>query len=119
MIVDDNAPFRMFVGAHMSVAGYDVCEAFDGVDALEKINVNRPDAIVLDSMMPRKDGPTLLRQLRRNPATRQIPIVMLTARSMIADKKLAFEAGADDYLVKPLDPQELSMRVKRLLLRAA
>jgi two-component system, OmpR family, response regulator MprA len=119
MIIDDHTQFRQFLGAHMALAGHTVEEACDGMDALEKIDAFRPEAIVLDSMMPRKDGPTLLRELRRRSGTVATPIVMLTARARLDDKRLAFESGVDDYLVKPLDPQELSMRITRLLQRAA
>jgi DNA-binding response OmpR family regulator len=119
MIIDDHQPFRQFLGTHITLSGHVVSEACDGIDALEKIDAFDPQLIVLDSMMPRKDGPTLLRELRQRQATANIPIVMLTARTRIDDKKQAFDAGADDYLVKPLDPQELSMRISRLLKRAA
>jgi DNA-binding response OmpR family regulator len=119
MIVDDHAAFRIFLGTHMTRLGFQVLEAIDGVDAMAKVDDFDPDVIVLDSMMPRKDGPTVLRELRGRPGTARIPIVILSARCKLDDKKLAFEAGADDYLVKPLVLDELSMRISRLLARAA
>ena len=89
--------------------------AFDGREALEKVASECPDLIVSDVMMPYLDGFELLRTLRKNPTTREIPIILLTAKAMDADVTAGWQSGADCYLTKPFNPGELVAFVKRIL----
>ncbi|MDY7042361.1 MAG: response regulator transcription factor, partial [Chloroflexota bacterium] len=97
--------------------GYEVVTAYNGIEALGLVGDQPPDLIVLDISMPRMNGIEVCRRLRINPSTAPIPIIFLTARSMIDDKIEGFEAGADDYITKPFDIQELELRIKAILRR--
>jgi DNA-binding response OmpR family regulator len=119
LIADDNVMLRQLVGVHMAVAGHRVLEAGSGREALEQIERHSPELILLDHMMPEGDGPMVLREVRRSGRKDKLPVIMLTARSASEDKVMAFKAGADDYVVKPFDANELTLRVWRLLHRSA
>jgi DNA-binding response OmpR family regulator len=116
LIADDDALLRRLVGVHLRAEGHELIEASTGAEALERALADRPDVIVLDHMMPRGDGPSVLRTLRRG-GDEQTPVIMLTARNDGEDKVNAFEAGADDYVVKPFHAGELSARIGRALRR--
>jgi DNA-binding response OmpR family regulator len=118
MIVEDEQEIRDLVRYHLERAGYRVSAMADGEKALERMFATRPDAAVLDLMLPGLSGLELLRELRDEPATRDLPVLVLTARSAEMDKLLGFEHGADDYLTKPFSPRELVARVKALLRRS-
>ena len=115
LVCDDDPLLIDIVKFRLASRGYDVEAATDGADALERIESAPPDAIVLDCMMPILDGLQVLRRLRDNPATRDIPVVMLSARKQEADVVGALELGATDYMVKPFSPEELVVRLTRLL----
>jgi len=117
-IVDDNPSATKMLHLAFTRAGYEVEAAVDGVEALAKIPSARPDMVIMDIMMPNMDGFEATRQLRANPATAGIPIIVLTARDRIEDKLSGFESGADDYVVKPVLPAELVARVNALLRRS-
>lgn len=117
LLADDNPRMREFVGLHMNLAGHDVAEAGSGAEALRQVARVAPDLVILDQMMPKGDGMSVLRKLRSQARTRELPVMMLTARSRSEDKIDAFDAGADDYVVKPFHPGELASRVARLLNR--
>src|SRR5213079_1275890 len=85
---------------------------------LESLFASRPDALVVDLMLPGRSGLEVLRELRNEPTTRDLPVIVLTARAAEMDKLLGFEHGADDYLTKPFSPRELVARVEALLRRA-
>ena len=106
-IADDELDFVSTLKSRLEFEGYRVVTASDGKEALEQIVREKPDLILLDIMMPTLNGYQVCRELRENPATRSIPIVMLTARSQESDKFWGKEAGADAYLVKPFDMDEL------------
>lgn len=114
MVVDDDAKIVNLARAYLVAAGFAVITAADGLEALEKIRNRRPRLIVLDLMLPGLDGLEVTRQARSVTST---PILMLTARSALADRIAGFGAGADDYLAKPFSPSELVARVKAILRR--
>jgi len=118
LIVDDSALHRRVVGDALRAAGYQVDVAQDGEEALRLVAARQPDAIVLDVMMPGLTGYQVCRALREEEATARIPVVMLTTKGGIEAKVAGFEAGADDYLVKPVNTTELLVRLKVLLRRA-
>jgi two-component system response regulator MprA len=115
LVVDDEPAVRDAVKRALGFEGYRVDLAGDGVEALERVALDPPDAIVLDVLMPRMDGVELCKRLRSAGDT--TPILMLTARETVADRVVGLDAGADDYLVKPFALQELLARVRALLRR--
>lgn len=117
-IADDEPNIRNIVAIGLKDGGYDTMEFADGSSLLREIKKTRPDAIVLDWMMPQPDGLTVCRMLRENEETHSIPILMLTARGEEIDRVLGLEIGADDYIVKPFSVKELCARVKAVLRRA-
>jgi pilus assembly protein CpaE len=117
LIVDDVELNLKMVGAILQKDGYEVITARSGVDALEVIKSSPPNLAILDVMMPDMDGYTLCEHLRQTSTTAKIPIIILTALSGVEDKIKAFDSGADDFLAKPFESQELRARVKVLLRR--
>lgn len=115
LAVDDERHIVRLVQVNLERQGYRVLVAYDGREALEKIAQERPDLVVSDVMMPYMDGFELLRTLKRNPSTRDIPIILLTAKAMDADVAAGWQSGADCYLTKPFNPAELTAFVKRIL----
>jgi OmpR family response regulator RpaB len=114
LVVDDEASIRQIIEARLKMTGFEVLTAVDGVDALECYHAEHPDLIVLDIMMPRMDGLHVCREIRKKD---MIPMIMLTAKSDIADRIHALEMGADDYMIKPFSPRELDARIKAVLRR--
>ena len=118
LVVDDEKELAALVSLHMKMAGFEVLTAVNGEKALELSREEKPDLIILDLMLPKIDGWQVCEQLRQDAVTKDIPVIMLTARTQIEDKLKGFEAGADDYVTKPFSPRELVARVKRVLARA-
>lgn len=118
LVVDDNEMNLKMVAAILSREGYEVTEAPDAARALKVVDSAIPDLAILDVMMPDMDGFELCRRLRHRPDTAAIPIIILTALSELDERLKAFDAGADDFVAKPFQPQELLARVKVLLRRA-
>jgi DNA-binding response OmpR family regulator len=114
IVADDDSNIRELVSLFLRREGYQVTEAIDGVDALEKLEAVRADLAIIDVMMPRMDGWALCAAMR---SSYDIPLLMLTAKGETSQKVKGFELGADDYMVKPFDPPELIVRVKALLKR--
>jgi two-component system, OmpR family, response regulator len=114
LLVDDDLNVLQLVRIHLTEKGYRVLEAKDGLAALDILKKETCDLAVVDVMMPYMDGYTLTKEIRN---LYDIPIILLTAKSQIEDKEQGFQAGTDDYLVKPFDPKELSFRIKALLRR--
>lgn len=112
LIVDDNPTNIDVLFDYLSVLGYDVLVAEDGQSALDRIQYMRPDIILLDIMMPKLDGFDTCEQLKRNPDTRDIPVIYVTALGGISDKVKGFETGAVDYITKPYQNQEVLARVR-------
>ncbi|MET8825728.1 response regulator transcription factor [Streptomyces sp. NPDC004610] len=117
LIVDDEPAVREALQRSLAFEGYDTEVAVDGADALEKAAAYRPDLVVLDIQMPRMDGLTAARRIRGAGDT--IPILMLTARDTVGDRVTGLDAGADDYLVKPFELDELFARIRALLRRSS
>jgi DNA-binding response OmpR family regulator len=117
LVADDDEDILQLVSFRLERAGYTVVTAADGPQALAAAREHRPDLAVLDVMMPGLNGYEVTRQLRADPATEAIPVILLTARVQEADVSRGFEAGADDYLRKPFSPQELRSRVQAILAR--
>lgn len=109
LIVDDEPKIRAVVKEYAKVSGYQCDEASDGLDALNKIKVHDYDVIVLDIMMPNMDGFSAVKEIK---AVKDIPIIMLSARTDEFDKLLGFDLGVDDYVTKPFSPKELMARIK-------
>ena len=119
LVVDDEASIRRILETRLAMAGYQVASAADGEEGLRQLFAARPDALVLDLMLPGMNGLEILREVRQEPVTHDLPVLVLTARSAEMDKLLGFEHGADDYLTKPFSPRELVARVKALVRRAS
>jgi two-component system, OmpR family, phosphate regulon response regulator PhoB len=111
LVVDDEPDIVALVAYHLAKAGYRVATASSGTDALESARRERPSLIVLDLMLPGMSGYEVLEQLRANEATRDVAVLMLTARRDESDRIQGLSLGADDYLTKPFSPQELVLRV--------
>ena len=119
LICDDDPLLLDLVSHRLTSRGFRVSTATHGGEALEQMEKELPDALVVDAMMPVVDGYELLRRLREDPRTEALPVVMLTARRQEQDVLVALELGANDYLVKPFIPQELVVRLERLLGQSA
>jgi diguanylate cyclase (GGDEF)-like protein len=117
LVVDDDADVTTLVAMNLRFEGFDVLVANDARSGLAAIERHRPDLVVLDVMMPRVDGFELCRQLRASPLTAALPIVLLTAKGLSAERIQGLTAGADDYIVKPFDITELVARVRATLRR--
>lgn len=117
LIVEDETAIVTILRYNMERAGYRVSEAGDGEEALLHIQENMPDVVILDWMLPKLSGLEVCRQLRRDPATRNLPIIMLTARGEEDDRVRGLDSGADDYVTKPFSPQEVIARVRAVLRR--
>lgn len=116
LLVDDNEKIRKLIEIYLKRASFQVFHAGDGEEALEVLDEAKIDLIVLDIMMPKMDGYAFLKELR--DANFNLPILMVTAKETYPDKKKGFELGADDYMAKPIDMDELVLRVNALLRRS-
>ena len=117
LIVDDEKDLRTLLDFNLKRAGYRTAQAASGREALERAGSQRPDLILLDLTLPDVSGTDLCVKLKADPATQEIPVVMLTARSGEADRIAGFELGADDYVAKPFSVRELMLRVDAVLRR--
>lgn len=115
LIADDDPILRELVRYRLEQDGHETVSAADGAAALERTRAGDIDLVVLDSMMPVVSGPAVLAELKGNPATSAIPVVMLTARKDDGDVVAALEGGAGEYITKPFIPKELLARITRLL----
>ncbi len=115
LIVDDTETMRLYEHMLLSGQGYDLEMAKNGVDALEKIENNKPDLVLLDIMMPKMDGIECCKRIKANQETQEIKVVMVTTKSEYEKVKEAFAAGCDDYVTKPIDRIELLSKLKELL----
>ena len=119
LVVEDEAPIREMLCFVLEQKGYETVEAEDYADGLAKVREPYPELIVLDWMMPGGSGIQFIKQLKQDEVTRQIPVVMLTARGEEEDKVRGLEAGADDYITKPFSTQELTARLHAVMRRVS
>jgi len=115
LVVDDEAKIRMIIKEYAEFEGYEVEQAADGMEAVEKAKSDDFDIIIMDVMMPRLDGYSAVKEINKEKKT---PVIMLSARGEEYDKLFGFEIGVDDYVVKPFSPKELMARIKAVLNRA-
>jgi two-component system phosphate regulon response regulator PhoB len=118
LVIDDERDLLDLIAHHLKAAGFDVLTAARGSEGARLAAEKHPDLILLDIMLPDVQGTDVLRKLRQDAATASIPVIFLTARGEEVDRVVGFELGADDYVVKPFSPRELTLRVKALLRRA-
>ncbi|MGN0017415.1 MAG: response regulator transcription factor [Candidatus Gastranaerophilaceae bacterium] len=118
LVVDDDIAINELIKVNLKLSGYEVIQAFDGVEGFALAKQELPNLVVLDVMMPNVDGYTVAQRIRQCENTKNMPILMLTALGTIDDKGKGFDIGIDDYLVKPFDIEELKMRVKAILKRS-
>ena len=117
LIVEDEQDISELVRYNLEQAGYQTISASDGAEALDKVQHEQPDLVVLDLMLPGLDGKEVCRRIRQDDQTRSIPVIMLTAKAEEIDRIVGFELGADDYLTKPFSPRELVLRIQAVLRR--
>lgn len=115
MTVDDSATIRQMLNFTLSDAGFDVVEAVDGVDACSKLKDNPVNMVITDLNMPQMDGIELIREVRKDPANRFVPIIMLTTESQETKKQEGKAAGASGWIVKPFSPEQLLAVVRMVL----
>ena len=117
LLVDDEPGIRTAVKAYLNDEGFDVSTAIDGEDGFQKAQQIVPDVVITDVMMPRSDGYELLSKLRKDERLGGTPVIFLTAKGMTIDRTQGYQAGVDDYIPKPFDPDELVARVKNVVKR--
>lgn len=117
LVVEDESAIQELLAFNATQYGYRVIQAYEAGDAMAHIRSSLPDLILLDWMLPGFSGIELMRRLRADLRTRNIPIIMLTARIDEQDRVLGFESGADDYITKPFSPRELMARIQAVLCR--
>ena len=115
LIIDDSEVLRRITAFNLKKIGYEIQEAVDGVDGLEKIKNFQPDLILLDIMMPRMDGFTVLKRMGEDPTMKEIPVIVLTAKGGEEDEKEALRLGAIKVLTKPFSPKQLLETVKQVI----
>jgi two-component system phosphate regulon response regulator PhoB len=117
LVIEDEADIREVLDYNLKSAGHEVVEATRGMDGLRLVREREPDLVLLDLMLPDMPGTDVCRSIKDNPATRTLPVVMLTARSEEIDRVVGFEIGADDYITKPFSVRELVLRIRAVLRR--
>ncbi len=117
LVVEDEEDLREVLSYNLKDAGYEVFVADNGITGLEEARTRKPDLVVLDLMLPGRSGLEVCRTLKADPATRNIPVIMVTARREEIDRVVGFEIGADDYVVKPYSVRELLLRIQVVLRR--
>jgi len=115
LVVDDEIYIVHILDFSLGMEGYEVVTALDGEQAIEKARAEKPDLIVLDIMMPKLDGYETCKILKAEKDTRDIPVILLSAKGRNVDQKIGFEVGADDYITKPFSPRKLVERINAIL----
>jgi two-component system phosphate regulon response regulator PhoB len=118
LVIEDEVDLADLIRYNLERAGYEVFKAHDGITGTEACIKERPDLVVLDLMLPGRNGFAVFKEIRRDARTAHIPVIMLTAKAQTEDRIQGLEAGADDYLTKPFSPKELVLRVNAILRRA-
>lgn len=117
LVIEDEADIRQVLDYNLKSAGHEVVEAARGADGLRLVREREPDLVLLDLMLPDMPGTDVCRSIKDNPATKTLPVVMLTARGEEIDRVVGFEIGADDYITKPFSVRELVLRIRAVLRR--
>ena len=115
LVVDDEIYIVHILDFSLGMEGYEVLTALDGEQALEKARAEHPDLLVLDIMMPKLDGYETCKMLKADANTKDIPVILLSAKGRNVDQKIGFEVGADDYITKPFSPRKLVERINAIL----
>jgi two-component system alkaline phosphatase synthesis response regulator PhoP len=115
LVVDDEIYIVHILDFSLGMEGYEVVTALDGEQALERARSEKPDLIVLDIMMPKLDGYETCKRLKADPETKDVPVILLSAKGRNVDQKVGFEVGADDYITKPFSPRKLVERINAIL----
>jgi two-component system alkaline phosphatase synthesis response regulator PhoP len=115
LVVDAEIYIVHILDFSLGMEGYEVVTALDGEQALVKVKSEKPDLIVLDIMMPKLDGYEVCKAIKSDPETRQIPVILLSAKGRNVDQKMGFDVGADDYITKPFSPRKLVERINAIL----
>jgi len=115
LIVDDNLDAREMYGMYLQHQGFRWAEAVNGIDAITQTHVEKPALILMDATMPRMDGWEAVKQLKQDPQTKGIPLIMLTAHAFQEHRERAAEVGADAFLAKPVLPDQLAAEIRRVL----
>jgi DNA-binding response OmpR family regulator len=115
LVVDDEPDIVRLVDISLKLCNFEVQSAYSGAEALEKLKEGKPDLLLLDVMMPKMSGYEVCAAIRKDPALKDLPIIMLTAKGQKGDAEKGLESGADDYIIKPFDPYDLGERVSRFL----
>lgn len=118
LVIDDDPAINELIKVNLELSGYNVVQAYDGINGFALAKQELPNLIILDCMMPEVDGFTTAQRIRQNDNTKNVPILMLTALSQLNDKVKGFNIGVDDYLCKPFEMEELQVRVRALLKRS-
>ena len=119
LVVDDEIYIVHILDFSLGMEGYEVLTALDGEQALEKARAEHPDLVVLDIMMPKLDGYETCKMLKADPKTKDIPVILLSAKGRNVDQKVGYEEGADDYITKPFSPRKLVERINTILGQSA
>jgi CheY-like chemotaxis protein len=119
LVAEDERDIRELIGFTLRFAGFEVVLAGNGAEAVEKASLERPDLILMDVRMPKMTGYEACRQLKDDPATQAIPVVFLSAKGQEGEIEQGLASGAEEYIVKPFAPDELTSQVKRILARSA
>lgn len=114
LIADDDTYVHEVLTAVLSSNEFDIIYAYDGQETLELVDNEQPDLVVLDIMMPIKDGRDICRDLKKNPRTKDIKILMLSGKDKQLDRIVGFESGADDYIAKPFSPSHVARKIKKM-----
>lgn len=117
LVIEDDREVSDFLKLGLEIEGFEPIMALSGRDGLRKLEKDKPTIILLDLGLPDIDGIDICKEIKKNPLTQEIPVIMLTARSSTTDKVTGLETGADDYIIKPFTPQELIARIKAILRR--
>jgi len=115
LVVDDEIYIVHILDFSLGMEGYEVVTALDGEQALHKVKSDKPDLVVLDIMMPKLDGYETCKILKTDPETKNIPVILLSAKGRNVDQKMGFQVGADDYITKPFSPRKLVERINMIL----
>ncbi len=117
LVIDDDPVILELLRVNFEIEGFDVICAADGEEGLKRARTDRPDAVISDIMMPRRDGLQLLADLKSDPLTQDLPVILLSAKAQKSEVQQGLELGADDYITKPFDPLELIDRLHAVMIR--